>query len=77
MTGTSIQTRVQVLSATKETGELTTNERRELLGFAPVEDGDQRQISLNYVKNTDQTTYQMGKQTEVENPNEEELEDAE
>ena len=71
MTGTSIQTRVQVLSATKETGELTTNERRELLGFAPVADGDQRQISLNYVKNTDQTSYQTGKQTEVENPNEE------
>ncbi|MCR4657319.1 MAG: phage portal protein [Lachnospiraceae bacterium] len=70
MTGTSIQTRVQVLAATKETGELSTNERRELLGFAPVEDGDNRQISLNYVKDVDQSGYQTGKQTEVENPNE-------
>ena len=70
MTGTSIQTRVQVLSATKETGELTTNERRELLGFPPIADGDERQISLNYVKGSDQTGYQIGKQTEVENPNE-------
>lgn len=58
--GTSIETRVRVLEATKETGELTTNERRELLGFQPVEDGDDRQVSLNYIKSKDQGKYQVG-----------------
>lgn len=60
MMGTSIETRVKVLDATKEAGELTTNERRELLGFPPVADGDVRQVSLNYVKATDQGKYQVG-----------------
>lgn len=60
--GTSIETRVRVLESTKETGELTTNERRELLGFQPVEDGDERQISLNYIKSKDQENYQVGKE---------------
>lgn len=62
MMGTSIDTRVKVLDATKEAGELTTNERRELLGFPPVADGDVRQVSLNYVKATDQGKYQVGDQ---------------
>lgn len=62
MMGTSIDTRVKVLDATKEAGELTTNERRELLGYPPVADGDVRQVSLNYVKATDQGKYQVGDQ---------------
>ena len=60
--GTSIETRVRVLDATKETGELTTNERRELLGFGPVEGGDERQVSLNYIKSKDQSKYQTGEE---------------
>lgn len=62
MMGTSMDTRVKVLDATKEAGELTTNERRELLGYPPVADGDVRQVSLNYVKATDQGKYQVGDQ---------------
>ena len=62
--GSSIETRVRVLEATKETGELTTNERRELLGFAPVADGDDRQVSLNFVKAKDQSKYQKGEETD-------------
>lgn len=58
--GTSIETRVRVLECTRETGELTTNERRELLGYQPVEDGDKRQVSLNFVKSTNQDKYQTG-----------------
>lgn len=58
----SLATRVNVLNATKETGELTTNERRELLGFPPIEDGDNRLVSLNYIKSTDQSKYQIGKE---------------
>lgn len=60
--GTSIQTRVKVLEATKETGELSTDERRELLGYGPIEGGDTRQISLNYIKDKDQSKYQTGKE---------------
>lgn len=60
----SMQTRINLLNATKETGELTQNERRELIGYPPVEGGDERQISLNYVKDKDQSKYQTGEEQE-------------
>lgn len=63
MTGMSVNSIVQILNTTKETGDLTTNERRELIGYAPVEGGDEiRQISLNYVESDNQTNYQGGKE---------------
>lgn len=62
MMGMSVSSIVQILSVTKEVGELTTNERRELLGYPPVEDGDDRQVSLNYIKSKDQSKYQGGKE---------------
>jgi hypothetical protein len=62
----SMQTKVNILNATKETGELTKNERRELLGYATVEGGDDVQISLNYVKGNDQSKYQTGEEDKKE-----------
>lgn len=59
--GASLSTCVQVLNATKDTGELTTNERREILGYPPVDGGDVRQVSLNYVSADSQKEYQLGK----------------
>ncbi|MCM1192905.1 MAG: phage portal protein [Butyrivibrio sp.] len=59
--GMSVSSIVQILTITRETGDLTTNERRELLGLPPVEGGDERQISLNYVKDENQDKYQGGK----------------
>lgn len=56
----SLQTRINLLNATRETGELTINERRELMTYPPVEEGDERLISLNYIKSTDQSKYQTG-----------------
>lgn len=56
--GSSYQTRINIISQTKEIGILTTNEQRELLGLAPVEGGDERQVSLNYVKASEQSVYQ-------------------
>jgi len=56
----SWNTRVNILNTTKETGDLTTNERRELMGYPPVEDGDERQVSLNYVQSRQQNEYQTG-----------------
>lgn len=64
----SLQTRINLLNATKETGELTLNERRELITYPPVEGGDERQVSLNYVKSTDQSKYQTGKDGNTEEP---------
>lgn len=60
VTGMSVNSIVQILNVTKETGELTKNERRELLGYSPVEDGDTSQISLNFVESDNQTNYQNG-----------------
>ena len=58
----SMPTRINLLNATRETGELTPNERRELIGYPPVEDGDERLVSLNYVKAKDQSKYQTGEE---------------
>ena len=61
MMGTSLQTRVNIISQTKELGILMINEQRELLGFPPVEGGDVRQVSLNYINADDQSAYQNDK----------------
>ena len=59
---------MNILNYTKETGDLTTNERRELMGYPPVEGGDERQISLNYVSNKNQSNYQTGEPTPQTTP---------
>lgn len=59
--GTSYQTRVNIIAQTKELGVLTVNEQRELLGYSPIEDGDKRLTSLNYVNADKQDEYQTGK----------------
>lgn len=64
--GMSVNSIVQILNATKETGELSTNERRELLGRPPVEGGDVRQVSLNFVTSDNQNNYQKGEKGDGE-----------
>ena len=59
-TGASWSTKLSIVSNTKDLGLLTPNEYRELLGYAPVEDGDERLVSLNYIKSSDQSAYQTG-----------------
>ena len=46
---------------------LTINEQRELLGYAPIEGGDIRQVSLNFINADKQDTYQTGKEKEEKN----------
>lgn len=58
--GTSYQTRMNIIAQTKEIGVLTINEQRDLLGFAPVEGGDIRLVSLNYINSTKADEYQTG-----------------
>lgn len=62
--GTSYQTRVNIIAQTKEIAILTINEQRELLGYPPVEGGDIRQVSLNFVNADKQDEYQTGKENE-------------
>lgn len=58
--GASYQTRVNIISQTKELGMFTINEQRELLGYDPIEGGDIRQVSLNFVNADNQSEYQTG-----------------
>lgn len=58
----SLPTRINLLRETKETGELSVNERRELIGYPPREGGDDPQVSLNFIKAKDQSKYQTGKE---------------
>ena len=41
-------------------GIITINEFRELMYYEPIEEGDVRMVSLNYVKADDQSIYQIG-----------------
>jgi HK97 family phage portal protein len=59
--GTTYATRVAIIRDTKEIGLLTINEQRELLGYDPVEGGDIRQVSLNFINADKQDEYQTGK----------------
>jgi len=65
--GTSYTTRVNIINQTKEIGILTVNEQRELLGYGPVEGGDIRQVSLNYINADKQDEYQTGKKEDKNN----------
>ena len=65
----SITSRLNIIKEVKEVGMLTINEMRELVYLPPVEDGDIREVSLNYVKSQKQDEYQTGNPSveEVEN----------
>jgi HK97 family phage portal protein len=64
----SMSAKTTLLSVAKETGLFTVNEQRAMFGYHPVEGGDVRQISLNYVKDTDQSAYQTGKEPAESQP---------
>lgn len=66
LSGASMQTKLRIISSTKDIGLLTTNEQRAFLDLPPVEGGDDRMVSLNYVKATDQSLYQTGKDDPAE-----------
>lgn len=64
----TLQTRETIGGGMFDRGALTINEYRELMYYGPVEDGDQRLVSLNYVKVGDQSLYQVGQQSKDEPP---------
>lgn len=56
----SMNDKVQLVRETKEIGMMTTNEQREVFGLPPVEGGDERLVSLNYIQQSDMSKYQTG-----------------
>lgn len=58
----SVQAKTTLLATAKELGLFTKNEFRAMFGYHPVEGGDEFQVSLNYVKGSDQSIYQIGKE---------------
>ena len=59
---TAMQTKVSIVAASREIGLFTRNELREMFGYSPVECGDEAEVSLNYVKASDQSKYQTGEE---------------
>ena len=59
-TGASWATKLNIINSTKEIGLLTKNQYLELLGYPPTDDGDVAYVSLNYIKSTDMSKYQIG-----------------
>lgn len=57
----SVASKIKVCEALTPIGCISINEVREMFGYAGVEGGDERQVSLNYVKAGDQSAYQTGK----------------
>ena len=56
----TLQTRINVGSQLFDRGIITINEYRELMYYEPIDDGDVRMVSLNYVKADEQSIYQIG-----------------
>lgn len=64
MANMSAGTVKDIIANTREIGMFTPNEYREMLGYSPIEGGDDIQVSLNYVKRKDQSKYQTGEEQE-------------
>lgn len=62
----TLQTREVIGGGMYDRGALSINEYRELMYYGPVEGGDVRMVSLNYVQAGDQSLYQVGKETQTE-----------
>ena len=57
----SVSSKIKICQTLIPSGGLTINEIREIFGYAGIEGGDERQISLNFVKAGDQSAYQVNK----------------
>lgn len=55
----SVASKIKICQTLIPAGGLTINEIREIFGYAAIEGGDERQISLNFVNAKDQSKYQV------------------
>jgi hypothetical protein len=62
----SDSTKIQLIQAVREIGILSANEIREMFGMSPIEGGDIRQVSLNYINSINQGEYQVGDNDKTE-----------
>lgn len=62
----SDSTKIQLVQAVREIGILSANEIREMFGMPPIEGGDIRQVSLNYINSINQGEYQVGDNDKTE-----------
>ena len=65
LTYASTTNKVNMVKELGALGLLTTNEARELFDLPPVEDGDKRLVSLNYINADKADEYQLNKEKEV------------
>ena len=64
LTYASTVNKVTMIKELGALGLLTTNEARELFDLSPVEDGDKRLVSLNYINAAKADEYQLNKEKE-------------
>lgn len=60
----SAKTKIQLIKELSPLGLLSVNEGREIFNLGPVENGDKRYVSLNYVDADKQNKYQLGEDDE-------------
>lgn len=70
----SIASRLSIIKEVKDIGLLTLNEMRELIYLKPIEGGDVRQVSLNYIDADNQGEYQVGEKKTIIEKEETEVE---
>ena len=71
----TLQTRDAIGGNMFDRGAMTINEYRALMYYGPVDDGDVRMVSLNYVKAGDQSLYQVGQNGQGEGTDQTEKQD--
>lgn len=65
-------TKISLISRLMPLGLFSVNEAREIFNLSPVEDGDKRQVSLNYINAKKQDKYQLGDDEDEEKKNDRE-----
>ena len=73
----STASKVKIAAAMIPAGAIKRNEIRELFGYAglPGKEGEEIVVSLNYVKSSDQSLYQTGKDSHMKGGDEDEPKD--
>ena len=61
----STQTKINLVQNTKELGIFSANEYRALFGYLPIEGGDKRVMSLNFIDSDKASEYQLSKNKNV------------
>lgn len=56
----SLNSKTSLVQSTSPLGIFTKNEYRAMFGYPPIEGGDEPLVSLNYIKASDQSKYQVG-----------------